>query len=171
VIAAGIILVLVAIISYLQSTALRVPIVLWFLLIFVGTPLVELYFLLKVGSMIGALPTILLAIFTAALGGYLVREQGLSVLMRVRTMLDQGVMPAFQVLDGAILLLCGFSLLLPGFVTDAIGFLLLVPPVRHWLIRRYIAVMPAANDVAANDVVIRTTRADFIEADYRREDD
>ncbi|WP_328987209.1 FxsA family protein [Thiorhodovibrio winogradskyi] len=139
---------------------------LWFFLLFVGTPLIELYFLLKVGSIIGALPTILLSIFTAALGGYLVREQGLSVLMRVRTMLDQGVMPAFEVLDGAILLLCGFSLLLPGFVTDAVGFLLLVPPLRHWLIRRYIAVTPAAGDVS-----VHSSRQDYIEVDYRREDD
>ncbi|EIC23502.1 FxsA family protein [Thiorhodovibrio frisius] len=139
---------------------------LWFLLIFVGTPLIELYFLLKVGTIIGALPTILLSIFTAALGGYLVREQGLSVLMRVRSMVDRGEVPAFEMLDGAILLLCGFSLLLPGFVTDALGFLLLIPALRHALIRRYLAVQPAAGDVE-----IRTSRREYIDADYRREDD
>lgn len=138
----------------------------WFLLLFVGTPLIELYFLIQVGSVIGALPTILLSLFTAALGGYLVREQGLSVLMRVRSMLDRGEMPAFEVMDGAILLLCGFSLLLPGFVTDAIGFLLLIPPLRHWLIRRYVAVLPAAGSVQ-----VHRAREDFIEVDYRREDD
>lgn len=138
--------------------------VLWFLLLFVGTPLIELYFLLKVGSIIGALPTILLSILTAVIGGYLVRRQGLSVLMRVRAMLDQGVMPALEVLDGAILLLCGFSLLLPGFVTDAIGFLLLVPPFRHWLIRRYLTIMPA------NPADERVGSRDFIDVEYRREE-
>ncbi len=140
---------------------------LWFFLLFIGTPLIELYFLLKVGSMIGALPTILLALFTAALGGYLVRAQGLSVLMRVRAMLNQGVMPAFEMFDGAILLLCGFSLLLPGFVTDVVGFLLLIPSLRHALIRRYIAVLPASGPVPSGGV----RRQEFIEADYRHEDD
>jgi UPF0716 protein FxsA len=139
---------------------------LWFLLLFVGTPLIELYFLLKVGSIIGALPTILLSIFTAALGGYLVRQQGLSVFMRVQAMLNRGEMPAFELLDGAILLLCGFSLLLPGFVTDVVGFLLLIPPLRHGLIRRYIAVLPAAGTMD-----VRASRQTFIDADYRREDD
>nr|WP_207161469.1 FxsA family protein [Rhabdochromatium marinum] len=137
------------------------------MLLFVGTPLVELYFLVKIGTVIGALPTILLSLFTAALGGYLVREQGLSVLMRVRALLDQGAMPALEMLDGAILLLCGFSLLLPGFVTDAVGFVLLIPSLRHWLIRRYIAIQPAPPVNPSST----STSYRVIEADYRREDD
>lgn len=140
--------------------------VLWVLLVFVGTPLIELYFLLKIGSIVGALPTILLSVFTAALGGFLVRAQGLSVLMRVRAMVERGEVPAFEVMDGAILLLCGFSLLLPGFVTDAIGFLLLIPPLRHALIRRYVAVLPVASEVS-----VGPGPREFIDADYRREDD
>ena len=61
-----------------------------FLLLFVIAPLVELYFLIQVGSVIGALPTILLSVLTALIGGYLVRMQGLAVLMRVRALLDAG---------------------------------------------------------------------------------
>lgn len=140
--------------------------VLWVLLVFVGTPLIELYFLLKIGSIVGALPTILLSLFTAALGGFLVRAQGVSVLMRARAMMERGEVPAFEVLDGAILLLCGFALLLPGFVTDAIGFLLLIPPLRHVLIRRYLAALPVAGDPP-----VGPGPRDFIDADYRREDD
>ena len=102
-----------------------------FLLLFVAAPLIELYFLIQVGSIIGALPTILLSILTAVIGGYLVRMQGLTVLMRVREMTDRGETPALELLDGAILLLCGFALMLPGFITDAVGFALLVPRVRH----------------------------------------
>lgn len=138
---------------------------LWFLLLFVSIPLVELYTLIKVGSVIGALPTIGLSLLTAALGAALVRIQGVSVLLRVRAMLERGETPAFELIDGALLLVCGFALLLPGFFTDAIGFLLLIPPLRHALIRRYvqvIAIDPVAGGPAAGPRVI--------EGDYRRED-
>ncbi|KAA6186363.1 FxsA family protein [Thiohalocapsa marina] len=135
------------------------------LIIFVCTPLIELYFLIQVGDVIGALPTIALSLFTAALGGYLVRMQGIAVLMRVRDLLDRNQMPALELLDGAVLLLCGFALLLPGFVTDAVGFLLLVPPLRHALIRRYFQVVPAGHAVHPGHDEPRV-----IEGDYRRED-
>jgi UPF0716 protein FxsA len=139
-----------------------------FLLIFVFAPLIELYVLIQVGSVIGALPTILLSILTAAIGGYLVRLQGLAVLMRVRAMLDRGETPALELLDGAVLLLCGFALLLPGFLTDVVGFALLVPAVRHALIRRYVSVMPAPEEVVVRQKTSSVRRT--IEGDWRRED-
>jgi UPF0716 protein FxsA len=138
-----------------------------FLLLFVIAPLIELYFLIQVGSVIGALPTIVLSILTAVIGGYLVRMQGLTVLMRVREMTDRGETPALELLDGAILLLCGFALMLPGFITDAIGFALLVPGLRRALIRRYVHLMPAQGEVVVRrEVSERRT----IEGDWRRED-
>jgi len=138
-----------------------------FLLLFVAAPLIELYFLIQVGSMIGALPTILLSILTAVIGGYLVRMQGLTVLMRVREMTDRGETPALELLDGAILLLCGFALMLPGFITDAVGFALLVPGVRHALIRRYVRLMPVQDEVVVQrEMSERRT----IEGDWRRDD-
>ncbi|MCU7811719.1 MAG: FxsA family protein, partial [Candidatus Thiodiazotropha sp. (ex Notomyrtea botanica)] len=82
-----------------------------FLLLFVGIPLTELYFLIKVGSQIGAFPTIFLTIFTALVGGMMVRAQGFSTLMRVREMMDRGEMPAIEVMEGAVLLVCGILLL------------------------------------------------------------
>jgi UPF0716 protein FxsA len=138
-----------------------------FLLIFVLSPLIELYVLIQVGSVIGALPTILLSILTAVIGGYLVRMQGLAVLMRVRSTLDRGETPALELLDGALLLLCGFALLLPGFITDAAGFALLVPPLRHALIRRYVHLMPVHGEVVVRreDASRRT-----IEGEWRRDD-
>lgn len=139
-----------------------------FLLLFVATPLIELYFLIQVGSVIGALPTIALSILTAVIGGALVRRQGLAVLMRVREMLDQGEMPALELLDGAILLICGFALLLPGFITDIIGFLLLIPQLRRALIRRYVHVVPVP--VGRHGGKYDDGRR-VIEADFRREDD
>jgi UPF0716 protein FxsA len=138
-----------------------------FLVLFIGAPLIELYFLIQVGSVIGALPTILLSILTAVIGGYLVRMQGLSVLMRVRAMLDRGETPALELLDGALLLLCGFALMLPGFITDAVGFLLLVPALRQRLIRRYVNLAPLQETV-----ILREQRSSqrTIEGDWRRDD-
>ncbi len=139
--------------------------VILFLLVLVGVPLVELYFLIQVGTEIGVLPTIGISLFTAALGGYLVRRQGFTVLARVRQVKDQGEPPALAVLDGALLLIAGLFLLLPGFVTDLIGFLLLIPPLRQHLIRRYVAVLPPGPGQAT----AAGTRV--IEGDYRREPD
>lgn len=116
------------------------PLVL-FLLLFVAAPLVELYLLIEVGTVIGAIPTIALTVFTAVLGGMLVRLQGVSVLLRVRELTERGEIPAIEMLEGAVLLLAGLALLLPGFITDALGFVLLITPVRRalilgWLRRR-----------------------------------
>ena len=139
-----------------------------FLLIFVATPLVELYFLIQVGSVIGALPTIALSVLTAVIGGALVRMQGLAVLMRVRDMLAHDQIPALEMLDGAVLLICGFALLLPGFITDIVGFLLLIPPLRHALIRRYVRLEPVADASRRHDP---DSGPRVIEGQYRREDD
>lgn len=136
-----------------------------FLILFVSIPLVELYLLIKVGSVIGALPTIALALFTAALGAALVRAQGISVLLRVRAMLERGETPAFELIDGAVLLLAGFALLLPGFFTDTVGFLLLIPPLRHALIRRYVELIPVPPDAAG-----RPGGQRVIEGEFRRDD-
>ncbi len=102
-----------------------------FLLLFVTIPLVELYLLIEVGAGIGAVPTIGLTLATALLGGVLVRLQGFSTALRVRQGLERGEVPAVEMLEGLVLLISGILLLLPGFVTDAVGFLFLVPPVRR----------------------------------------
>jgi UPF0716 protein FxsA len=105
-----------------------------FLILFVGAPLVELYFLIKVGAQIGAFATLFLTIFTAALGGWMVRAQGLSTFGRVRHAMDRGEVPAIEMMEGAVLLVCGLMLLLPGFITDIVGFIFLIPWVRRWLL-------------------------------------
>jgi UPF0716 protein FxsA len=136
-----------------------------FLLLFVGVPLIELYFLIQVGSEIGALPTIGLSIFTALLGGALVRVQGFSVLMRVQEAMARNEVPALQMLDGALLLAAGLVLLLPGFFTDIVGFLLLIPALRQLLISRFVRMVPsqARDRSRANPKII--------EGEYRRERD
>lgn len=99
-------------------------------LLFVLVPLLELGILIEVGSRIGALATIALCLSTAALGGALVRAQGAAVLRTLRRQLDLGRLPVAEAFHGICLLLAGLMLLTPGFVTDTIGFLLLVPQVR-----------------------------------------
>lgn len=112
----------------------------YFLALFVLTPLAELYLLIEVGSGIGGLSTIALCLLTAVIGGVLVRIQGLQTLFRVREMMNRGEPPAEQMLHGLMIATAGLLLFLPGFITDGIGFLLLIPPVRdlagHWLFRK-----------------------------------
>lgn len=143
-----------------------------FLLLFVGIPLVELYFLIKVGSQIGAFSTIFLTVFTALLGGWMVRAQGFSTLSKVRGSMDRGEVPAFEMLEGAVLLMCGFLLLLPGFITDIVGFLFLVPPLRRWLLAlglRYGGVMGPVEAPSDGTGGYRETRV--IEGEFKREDE
>ncbi|MET0071006.1 MAG: FxsA family protein [Candidatus Thiodiazotropha sp.] len=140
-----------------------------FLLLFVGVPLVELYFLIKVGSEIGAFPTIFLTIFTALLGGWMVRAQGFATLTRVRGTMDRGEVPAFEMLEGAVLLICGLLLLLPGFVTDVVGFVFLVPPIRRWLLAvglRQGGVMGPAESAPGG-----SSERPVIEGEFKREDE
>ena len=108
-------------------------------LLFLLVPLVEIYFLIKVGNVIGAVPTIALVVFTALLGAMLLRFQGLMTLTRSRQVLAQGQVPALEMLEGVLLVFAGALLLTPGFVTDAIGFVFLVPPLRQALIRWFLS--------------------------------
>jgi UPF0716 protein FxsA len=139
------------------------------LLVFVAAPLIELYLLIEVGSVIGALPTIALSILTALLGGALVRLQGFRVLFRAQAALEKREVPAFELLEGALLLLVGMALLLPGFVTDAVGFLLLIPPLRRRLILRLLVARGGLKPAGPPDQ--GGTRSDrVLEGEYRRED-
>ena len=106
-----------------------------FLVLFIAIPLVEIYFLIQIGEVIGAWPTILLVVLTAVIGVGLLRWQGFSTLMRFQSELAGGTLPALPMLEGILLVVAGALLLTPGFVTDSIGFLLLVPPLRQGLIR------------------------------------
>lgn len=146
-----------------------------FLFIFVLIPTFELYLMIKVGSAIGAFATIWLVILTALIGGWLVRQQGLSTLFRMRQQLDQGEAPAIDMLQGILLAIAGISLLLPGFATDTIGFLLLIPPLRKFLVLRWLEkrqIMTPANG-NPDDVTfihgeihhVRTRKGDVIEGE------
>ncbi|MBL4797250.1 MAG: FxsA family protein [Oleispira sp.] len=109
------------------------------LIVFIIIPLIELAVILKVNSFIGIGWTLGLIIITAFVGVKLLRRQGISTLLRANQKMQQGQIPAQELAEGFLLALAGALLLTPGFVTDAIGFTLLVPATRRVLVHRVIA--------------------------------
>lgn len=101
-----------------------------FLAVLIGIPVVEISVFVEVGGQIGALNTIILTILTAVAGMALLRKQGLSILMQAQATLNKGASPINEILNGILLAVAGLFLLIPGFVTDGIGFLLFLPPLR-----------------------------------------
>src|SRR5213083_3450136 len=99
-------------------------------LIFIVLPVAEIYVIIKVGEAIGVLPTIALLILDGFLGAALLRHQGRAAWRRFNEALAAGRVPAREVLDGAMVIVGGAFLLAPGFITDVIGLLLLIPPTR-----------------------------------------
>jgi UPF0716 protein FxsA len=93
-------------------------------------PLVEIFVAVKVGEAIGALNTILLLVAISFIGIWLTKRAGFAVLNRMRTQVDNGRMPGNELIDGVLVLAGGLLLIIPGFVSDAIGLLLLFPPTR-----------------------------------------
>lgn len=104
-----------------------------FLIIFVLIPIAEVYAFINVGEEIGVFRTLLLCVLTAAIGGLLVRHQGLETLFKAQKGLQSGQLPLDALFDGFCLVISGALLLTPGFVTDTVGFALLIPPLREGL--------------------------------------
>ena len=112
------------------------------LIAFLVVPLAEIYVIVRIGEVIGVLRTIALLLAVSLAGAWLVRREGLRAWLAVRNALAEGRMPAGEVLDGALVLLGGALLLTPGFITDAVGSLLVVPAARaivRRVARRWIA--------------------------------
>lgn len=97
---------------------------------FITVPLIEIGLFIQVGEQIGLWPTIFVVVVTAVIGTALLRHQGLSALNRLQQTLAAGEPPLAPVFDGFCLLAAGALLLTPGFFTDAVGFLLFMPPLR-----------------------------------------
>lgn len=98
---------------------------------FLIIPFAEIYLLLKIGGFIGVFPTVLLVVFTAVLGAFLLRQQGFSTWQRFQDGLAKGQIPAVEMIEGPILLVGGALLLTPGFFTDVLGFACLIPAARR----------------------------------------
>ena len=96
--------------------------------------------MIEVGSGIGGFATIALCLFTAALGGLIIRWQGMSTLLDAQKSMARGEIPADHGFHGLLLALAGLMLFLPGLITDTIGFLLLVPPLRQLIINKFLPI-------------------------------
>ena len=101
-----------------------------FALLFIVIPMVEIYVAVLVGHTIGALDTIGLLLLLSIVGVWLTKREGISVISRIRRQLEAGQMPTNELIDGGLVLAGGVMLIAPGFVTDALGLLLLFPPTR-----------------------------------------
>ncbi|MFO7979407.1 MAG: FxsA family protein [Candidatus Aminicenantes bacterium] len=105
------------------------------LLLFTLIPLIELYILIKVGGLIGALNTILIIVVTGITGAYLARTQGFIVIQKINLAMEQGRTPGRELLEGLFILIGGFTLLTPGFITDIMGLSMLLPLTRSLYIK------------------------------------
>ena len=113
-------------------------------LLFIVMPVLEMWLLITVGSQIGALATIGLVLLTAVVGAGLLREQGFATLWRGQRKLQEGQLPAQEIVEGIVLAVSGALLLAPGFFTDAIGFAGLIPPIRALFVRTVLSKMVVA---------------------------
>lgn len=105
------------------------------LLMFIVVPLIEIGLFITVGGQIGLWPTLAIVVLTAVLGTWMLREQGLRELSRLRSSIEQMRDPTDSLANGAMILFAGALLLTPGFFTDTIGFLLLIPGFRSAVMR------------------------------------
>jgi len=143
-----------------------------FFIIFILIPIVEIYVFIQVGDEVGIFTTLLLAFVTAILGGIIIKYQGLATLQAVQESVKGGKAPMAEIFDGFCLVAAGATLITPGFVTDTIGFLLLVPAIRRFL-RQHIGKhieMRSMNDINPGNPYPRQD-PDVIEAEYTRVED
>lgn len=153
-----------------------------FFLLFLLFPLLELAVMIKVGSAIGVLPTLLLIILDVMLGSLILRLAGVATLWRARERLVRGELPELEMLDGMLIAIGGALLLLPGFISDAIGLVCLLPFTRHLLLgglRRRAEEQARRQQAFFDELAARTgqprpggtARPNVIEGEYERRDD
>ena len=148
----------------------------WFL-VFFSIPVVEMYLLIEVAERIEALPTILLVMLTAVLGVSLIRQQGLSTLTKGIRRLNQAEIPAAEIIEGVLLAVAGAFLITPGFLTDFIGFMIIIPITRRitalMLLKRMAAradFRTHGSDLRGGSNKTRDTSGSVIEGEYEKKD-
>ncbi len=143
-------------------------------LIFLIIPFLEIYLLLKMGGLIGVFPTVLLVVFTAVLGAWMLRQQGFETWQRFQQGMAKGKVPAVEMLEGPVLLVGGAFLLTPGFFTDIVGFVCLIPFTRRklvtYLIERQLVVMAGGGPFQSQGQT-RPEDDNVIEGEYKKGDE
>jgi len=138
--------------------------------LFLIIPIIEVYLLIEVGGMIGAGWTILLIVITAIIGVNLLRQQGISTLMRANKAMSQGQVPAMEMMEGLFLAVGGALLITPGFFTDVIGFICLIPFTRRSIIKYLLLKSTITASYSVHQEKHGRTDSHTIEGEYRRED-
>lgn len=139
-------------------------------LLFIVLPITEIIVLIEVGSQIGALMTAGLVVLTAVIGSAILYQQGLDTLLRANTKLRSGNLPVSEMAEGICLAIAGAFLVTPGFVTDVIGFSLLIPTVRGWLIKALSArISVSATTSSAGAGYSEKVESVIIEGEFHRE--
>ena len=139
----------------------------YFLPSFIVLPILEMYILIEVGSFIGALNTIGLVLLTALLGLILLRQQGFRTLLNARNKLMQAELPAEEIVTGIFLAIGGALLLTPGFVTDFIGFMCLLPFTRSFLMS---LIATSFFDVSGFSQKKEEKQGNWIEGEYKKDE-
>jgi len=151
-------------------------------LLFIVIPLTEIFLFVEIGSRIGGLNTVMIVLLTAFIGVNLLRYQGINTLRRAQQQMAQGQMPAQEMLEGMVLAVGGVLLITPGFLTDTLGLICLLPPTRRLIIRYLLAratmqmhsQFQAGPGYEKHDSSTQSPphehKGRTIEGDYRRED-
>jgi len=138
--------------------------------LFLVIPIIEVYLLIEVGGMIGAGWTILLIVLTAIIGVNLLRHQGISTLMRANQAMSQGQIPAMEMMEGIFLAVGGALLITPGFFTDAIGFICLLPFTRRIIIRTLLLKSTVRTSYSVQQETRGRDDSRTIEGEFHRDD-
>ena len=125
----------------------------YLLILFIAIPVLEIIIFIEIGSFVGTFNTILLTFLTAIVGVYLVRQQGLSTIRKIIVQLQSGEKPVVTMFEGLVILVAGVLLLTPGFFTDTIGFLGLIPITRTLMIRLVQTTMMKRYNVHQDDTI------------------
>ncbi len=138
------------------------------LIIILIIPFLEIYLLLEVGGLIGAIPTIFLVASTAIIGTWLLKEQGFSTFQKLQENLRLGILPAYEMIEGPIILAGGLLLLTPGFITDILGIVCLIPSLRK-RIAQYI-IENSLIQQRGSFTEESSTRTNVLEGEFEKED-
>ncbi|MBV7317402.1 FxsA family protein [Shewanella sp. NIFS-20-20] len=147
------------------------------LLLFIVIPMVELSVMIQVGEQVGSLNTVALVILTAVIGVTLVKRQGLTTLTQAQQKMARGEAPTQEIVGAILLVMAGILLVIPGFITDAIGFILLLPWTRQWLASRVSTRMQGqfTSQFGANQFHhgfgSQSANGDFFEGEFERKED
>ncbi len=143
----------------------------YLLLAFISLPFIEIYLLIAVGKQIGLLPTLALIILAALVGVAMLRSQSTTLLKHCQAQVQRGEVPAQAMLEALLLLIGGVLLITPGFITDVLGFLCLLPWSRRWLIAYFSSRVILSSAISPAPHHTPPPHAATLEGEYKREPD